>query len=377
MLRIEIYHRRIEDEIDPLQKYIRHTVELGYRLRSDELYYLYTLDAVHQTQFDQHRQQWIALEDKAPLLLQGDAQVIGDWKTGRADINDWMQHYAAASFKTGEQLNAPANGDIFMRGIQALDRAATRAEQVEAETRSVVRETWGAGLLAETTVGVVCLLLGLIAWRQARALQVALRDASDNADRLSLAVRETNHRVKNNLQTIGALIDMNRQEHGDAIPRRVLDEVYQQVRTVAAVHDFLSHEHRGDRVNAKLMLHRLAELAAGSGGLTTKVLAEEALLPVKEATSLALIANELVLNSGKHGAKGVDMAFCHEEEDYVLRVIDDGPGFPPDFSVAAYSNIGLNLVETLASHDLHGAAEWTNHDHTGGAVVEIRFPIPQ
>jgi two-component sensor histidine kinase len=156
-----------------------------------------------------------------------------------------------------------------------------------------------------------------------------------------------------------------------------LDEVYQQVRTVAAVHDFLSHEHLGDSVNTQPLLHRLVELASGFSALLTDVHAVAALLPVKEATSVALITNELILNAGKHGANSVSVDFCREANTYILRVTDNGPGLPSDFSVATHANIGLTLVETLAHHDLKGVAHWVNHAATGGAQVEIIFPAPQ
>jgi two-component sensor histidine kinase len=377
ILRIEDYHERMDSGITPIRQGIRLASERAYRMQSDVFCYQPTLDPGFKQDYWQDKQRWQKIVTGMPRMPQTHSDLSRAWNKGVVAIATWMQMDAEPCLQDGEQNGAIRGIQRFRVGINALDQASVIAATISTKQRSELQDIWQTSLIAETAVGAVCLLLGVMAWRNARALQWALGTASDNAERLALAIKETNHRVKNNLQTIGALIDMSRLEYEETIPRRVLDDVYRQVRTVAAVHDFLSHEQRGDVVNAQPMLHRLAELAADSAALTTEVKAEVAMLPVKEATSMALITNELVINAGKHGAKRVTIDFCRHGGDYCLCVFDDGPGFPSDFSVAAYANIGLNLIETLARHDLRGSTQWSNHDQTGGAQIQINFPVPQ
>jgi two-component sensor histidine kinase len=376
MVEIESYHQRMDTDIVPVQQGIRSASELAYRMQSAVFAYIPTLDSQYQKDYRADKEQWEKIVADMPAMQTTSPNLAQTWRDGVAAIKNWMQNDAEPSLREGQHQSVTDGIGRFRNGIQTLDRASGIIDGIARPQRARTRQIWQTALIAESAVGAVSLLLGVMAWRNARALQAALTIASENAERLALAIKETNHRVKNNLQTVGALIDMNRMEYGETVPRRVLDDVYRQIRTVAAVHDFLSHEPRGDAVNAQPMLRRLAELAADSAALATEVKAEVALLPVKEATSLALIVNELVLNAGKHGAKHVDIDFCRQGSAYSLCVYDDGPGFPPDFTVAAYANIGLNLIETLTYHDLHGLVHWSNHACSGGAQVQISFPIP-
>jgi hypothetical protein len=95
-------------------------------------------------------------------------------------------------------------------------------------------------------------------------------------------------------------------------------------------------------------------------------------LALKQATAVALIANELLQNAGKHGATRARVFMKATGPVAQLRVIDNGPGFPPDFDVSRDANLGLSLVDTLARHDLRGNVLFANDS---GARVEVTFPL--
>ena len=101
----------------------------------------------------------------------------------------------------------------------------------------------------------------------------------------------------------------------------------------------------------------------------------EAYIPGKQAMSLTLLVNELVSNAVKHAQGQVEL--CFEVQDTLgrLTVNDNGPGFPPEFSVAQAANTGLELIEALARLDLNGSVQYTNR-FQGGACVTVLFPIP-
>jgi two-component sensor histidine kinase len=94
---------------------------------------------------------------------------------------------------------------------------------------------------------------------------------------------------------------------------------------------------------------------------------------------LALILNELVGNAAKHafgkdgrGARrnGLSVSLRGENEELVLRVKDNGPGLPADFDLARHSQVGLDVVRTLAERDLDGRLTLLSQ---GGVLAEVRF----
>jgi two-component sensor histidine kinase len=90
---------------------------------------------------------------------------------------------------------------------------------------------------------------------------------------------------------------------------------------------------------------------------------------------LALIVNELVSNALKHAFKEgkggkIDLSLRQESEELVLRVQDNGPGLPENFSMETHSHVGLDVVRILAERDLDGAFTLTSRH---GVRAEVRF----
>jgi PAS domain S-box-containing protein len=201
--------------------------------------------------------------------------------------------------------------------------------------------------------------------------------------RLQLSVRETHHRVKNNLQIISAMVDMHNMDTGpDAtVPLKELKRIASYIRTLAIVHDLLTQSVRENeeeqRVSSSVVigqLIRLLEDTAGVGRIRTKV--DEVELLSKQAVTLSLIINELVSNAVKHAAGSVDVDFEVRGTNGELRVCDDGKGFPKQFDPYVHANTGLELVMGTVGTDLNGDAFFENRLQ-GGACVRVTFPLPQ
>ena len=200
---------------------------------------------------------------------------------------------------------------------------------------------------------------------------------------LTQAMIETHHRVKNNLQTIAALIDLQTQDVTDDphIAPAILNRLTVQVRTLAALHDALTHQAKEDadldRVPVRALMERLLPLAQqSSGGMDIQANFDEVWLSASQAVALATIANELMSNAAKHGSGAALVTLRAENRRGVLEVCDNGPGFPPDFNSKSDANVGLELVDSMARHDLKGEAQYSNQAK-GGAVVRVVFPLPQ
>jgi PAS domain S-box-containing protein len=217
---------------------------------------------------------------------------------------------------------------------------------------------------------------------QKRAEETLLRQQGEIAQlnhRLRQAMVETHHRVKNNLQMISALIEIQR-DAGASVPAEVLDNLSRSVRALGVIHDILTREAKGDgeadALSAKALLEQLVEAhAATVPWRRVTAIVEDARLRGREATSVALVANEYLANALKHGADGdVEVAFQARDGQATLRVRDHGPGFPAGFSPSASANTGLELIEAMVAWELGGQATYENAPD-GGAVVTVVFPL--
>lgn len=199
----------------------------------------------------------------------------------------------------------------------------------------------------------------------------------DRSEQLTLAIQEVHHRVKNNLQAVSALLEMQIDPDTAVLPVEAVYDSLSQIKTIALVHDLLSRDKPIGKVDVAQVLTNLARLLAPSMGrgdrpLPIRVTAESVWMPTKAATSLALAVNELLTNAAKHNTTSetdeesrhdaIEVSLWREEETVHVAVQDHGPGFPPQFDPVLDANIGLQLVHTLVQHDLRGAVTFTNRD---------------
>lgn len=196
--------------------------------------------------------------------------------------------------------------------------------------------------------------------------------------RLKQSMTETHHRVKNNLQIIAAMIDMQVMEGGQQLPASEFVRLGSQVRTLAVIHDLLTTQAKVDgmahSLSSRAVLEQLLPLLQiGAADRHLCLTLDEVRLTARQATSLALITNELVSNALKHGVGNVEVTFQLMAQSAVLEVCDDGHGFPPDFDPGHTGTTGLELVENLSRWDLQGIPCYENRAQ-GGAHVSIAIP---
>ena len=196
-------------------------------------------------------------------------------------------------------------------------------------------------------------------------------------DRLQLAMIETHHRVKNNLQLISAMIDFQSCGQVDAVPQMEYNHLSNQVQALAAVHEILTADTKagGDATTISLpvLLDKLLSLLQsilGKSRITHQL--DEVIVATRMGSSVALIVNELVTNAVKYGNGNIVVALSALEGEAVLSVTDGGPGFPEGFHANFFSYTGLELVENIARLDLRGEVRYLNLVE-GGGCVEVHF----
>lgn len=190
-------------------------------------------------------------------------------------------------------------------------------------------------------------------------------------------VREMHHRIKNNLQTIVMLMQLQLPEADNLDTRQVLLANIHRIGSIAAVHELLSE--KGFRlVDVHSVLERIAQMTQASMShpqqhIEIVVRGESLMLPSRIATALCVVVNELVQNSLEHAftdqATGmIEITLGRSPEDLIILVRDDGHGLPERIE----HNLGLQIVETLVSDDLRGQFDLVRLPN--GTEACIRFP---
>jgi two-component sensor histidine kinase len=218
---------------------------------------------------------------------------------------------------------------------------------------------------------------------------VLLRDVTDlrRRDRelvtKDATIREIHHRVKNNLQTVAALLRLQSRRLDSASGRAALDEAVRRVAAIAVVHETLSQSF-DESVEFDAVVDQLARLITDVGGRgdAVRIVREGSfgMLSSEAATPLAMVVTELMQNAVEHAypeGRAGRIVVRSRRADATLQVdiVDDGVGLPAGFDLAESRSLGLSIVETLVT-ELGGSIGFGGPPtgHTGTAV-RLEFPV--
>ena len=196
---------------------------------------------------------------------------------------------------------------------------------------------------------------------------VLLRDVTDLRSRdrelvtKDATIREIHHRVKNNLQTVAALLRLQARRMTVPEARAALEEAVRRVGSIALVHETLSQSLDEivdfDEIADRLRM-MVVDMAAGEAHVTSARQGTFGSLPGEVATPLAMVLTELVQNATEHAFGGEEghLDVCVERGPDRLRVTvrDDGRGLPAGFDDAESPSLGLSIVRTLVESELGG-----------------------
>ncbi|MEB3285264.1 MAG: histidine kinase N-terminal domain-containing protein [Candidatus Sericytochromatia bacterium] len=199
----------------------------------------------------------------------------------------------------------------------------------------------------------------------------------------STLVKEVHHRVKNNLQTVAGLLRLQSRRSENIEVKAILQESIARIASIALVHEYLSQGDVGV-VNVKELVQNLISstlqgLLDPSQRITmTLDCPAPVTLPSAQATSCALVVNELLQNTIKHAFSGrtsghVQVVLQELDEGVLFTLEDDGVGLPEDFSPLRNGNLGWQIIQTLVRDDLHGELEIAK---ASGTRVRLLIPYP-
>ncbi|MBY0289412.1 MAG: sensor histidine kinase [Mycobacteriaceae bacterium] len=253
----------------------------------------------------------------------------------------------------------------------------------------------GSSMRMEVDAGGAAVLLRtlpLVVHGNAVGAAVLIRDVTEvkRRDRALLSkdatIREIHHRVKNNLQTVAALLRLQARRTNNAEGREALIESVRRVSSIALVHDALSmsvdEEVNLDEVIDRILpiMNDVAAPVDSDNPIRINRVGELGVLDADRATALIMVITELVQNAIEHAFDRSTQQGCvtirAERSARWLDVVvhDDGRGLPEGFSLEKSDRLGLQIVRTLVSAELDGSLGMHEVD-SGGTDVVLRVPI--
>ncbi len=319
-----------------------------------------------------------ALQDGSPRVGDGLIRLDADGVVTYASPNalSAYRRLGLATDLIGNHLGtltaelAPTHGPV--EEALAVVAGGRKPRGLEIETEDVV-----VGLRAipldspEAHLGAIVLLRDVTDVRR-RERELITKDAT---------IREIHHRVKNNLQTVAALLRLQARRLSEPEARTALEEAVRRVGSIAIVHDTLSispDENLAFDEVVDRVLVMLADVSSVEARVEPRREGTFGTLAGDLATPLSMVLTELLQNALEHGitAGSQLLVVRAKREGEVLRVEvdDDGRGLPAGFDPVASANLGLQIVRTLVTGELGGELE-IGARPGGGTRVSLGIPV--
>ncbi|MCD5420527.1 PAS domain-containing sensor histidine kinase [Rhodococcus pyridinivorans] len=286
-------------------------------------------------------------------------------------------------------LNSDLIGQDLVETTRALVTDPFESRDVTDYLRGAVEGRLGQRMEIEA-LGATVLIRALVLnpGGKIRGAAVIVRDVTEvkRRDRALLSkdatIREIHHRVKNNLQTVAALLRLQARRTGNAEAQQALGEAVRRVTSIAVVHEALSMS-VDEEVDLDGVFDQLIPIVVdvSTVGSQIRVVREGNLgvFPADRATPLVMVLTELVQNAVEHafdpgvnGTVTVNAQRSARMLDVVVR--DEGKGLPEGFSLEASNRLGLQIVRTLVAAELGGSLELTSNE-VGGTDARLQLPL--
>jgi two-component sensor histidine kinase len=267
---------------------------------------------------------------------------------------------------------SPADGIariVSFRHVDELGFIALASIALDTAVAPLWRSIWIVSLLI-APIALALLIGSFLTARLLRRAQSTSRSLAAALEHNEILFREIHHRVKNNLQSVNSLLQLQ------PIPPAVKTDMGQRIAAMSAVHEHIYRSHTFATVRVKEYLHTLIESIRAGYNPDVKVVEEieDVAVDKDAATPLGLIVNEVVSNSFKHafadGRRGTVSISLKAQDDGRARltVRDDGVGFDP---AAPAKGIGRRLIKAFVAQ-LQGEAQQTAAD---GSEFTLTFPL--
>ncbi len=199
------------------------------------------------------------------------------------------------------------------------------------------------------------------------------KELTQTLEEKNLLLKELNHRVKNNMQTIISLIRLQTNEIENKDTKKIFQTTHNRINAMSKLHELLYKPNHLYTINANIYFQNLIdELKSGFENENIKINFDiQTTIKTQDAIYCGLIVNELVTNSLKYAFKqdsgNIEIKLLKQSDNYILSVVDDGKGYDTTNTKA---NLGSTLIDTLATKQLKGTIQ---KETTKGVKVVITW----
>ena len=223
----------------------------------------------------------------------------------------------------------------------------------------------------------IILAIIIISYKKINAKNKGLEKSLDKNKTLT---KELHHRVKNNLQVISSLLNLQSRNINDPKALAAIREGESRVNSIALMHQKLYQTDTISEVDFKQYTEELIDYlktinAKPNCSIIIKMMLEDIKLDIDTAVPLGLIINELISNSFKHGFKNkqegiinISITYTNSSQQQICLIVNDnGVGLPPNINMAKIESLGLKLIN-MFTKQLEGTIDISNEN---GACFKI------
>jgi len=296
------------------------------------------------------------------------------------------EHYDGLVAKATKELRA-----LTLQKTQALQNV-----NMALENKTIVQETTvkrmrqylsGVVFIAIVAFGLSILLAyqSFVKQRLYSELQTANAALSVSLHERKLMLQEIHHRVKNNLQLIISLLNLQGRRIKEDSPatggKRVIREIQGRVHTMSLIHKELYRSEDYESLNVSNMIRDLTSFIVSLFGEKTQLdlNLDDIILDFNKAMPAGLITCEVVANCLEHGRaidaeSEIKVDLIKEPSQILLKISDNGPGFSDDFNHGDSDSLGFLLIQDLCEQ-MGGAFSFYDCPNGVGACFEFTIPM--
>lgn len=217
--------------------------------------------------------------------------------------------------------------------------------------------------------------------RDITARKQAERALHESLDEKTILIKELHHRVKNNLQVVSSLLNLQAEQSGEGNIRDMMRDSVNRIHSMSKIHERIYHSDNLSRVDfseyvPEIFNELLTTYAFRKVEIEHSVDVHDVFFDLERAVPCGLLINEILTNAIKHGCAGpgrcrLDLSFRLIGGEYVLVISDNGPGFPPEIlREGSGATLGIQLIKALCKQL---KADWIV-EHDRGTTYRIRIP---
>lgn len=217
-------------------------------------------------------------------------------------------------------------------------------------------------------------------WGELLGMTFIFHDITERKKMEEMHLKEVHHRIKNNLQVIASLLNLQSRNFEDETIKSAFRDSQNRVRSMSLAHEKLYRSPDLASIEVSDYIKNLTDnifqtYSTGNNRIKLDIQADKEYLQIDKIVPVGLILNELITNSFKYAfpenEEGIiSIKFVIKGSEYILEVKDDGIGMPDNFDIDSSSSLGLKVVNMLVQQ-LEGTIEYNISSGTG---YIISFP---